>query len=319
MRLLLSLALLGLAWFTAVNIIATAFAWLWGRALLQRKERPGADLLAVVRLAPSVVATLFVLAVFLPGHVWFEPSESDESFGVLVMTFALGGLVLVLRSMHRLAAVARVARRAKAAVAIEASPLVAAGGTAEAYELREFRGLSLAGVFRPRILVGARVRRALTPDELDLAISHELAHRSSRDNVKRCAMFCAPDLFGCLPLAHALELRWRAETECRADSRAVAGDERRAVLLASALVKVARLAGQPGPLSSAVWSTFHEPALLETRIRRLVSGAALVSPSRQVTVPLALGISVALALVASSLGGAADIHRVTEALVGLLP
>jgi beta-lactamase regulating signal transducer with metallopeptidase domain len=314
----LSLAVLALAWFAVINLAAGAIAWLWARVLVRRERPPAADLLALVRLMPAALPALFVLVVFVPSHLRLEPAHSDESFGVVLIALTLTSVLMLLRSSVRLLGVARVARRARRALAAHASTVTAGGRMNAAYELEQFAGLSLAGVFKPRILVGSPVRRALTPPELELAIAHERAHLASRDNLKRCAMFCAPDLFGFSSTARALEERWRGETECKADAHAVAGDERRAVLLASALVKAARVAGQGGPLASPVWSAFHEPALLETRVRRLVSGAALILPPRRATLSVVLALTAAVALVGSSVG-AEQIYHASEALVRLLP
>jgi hypothetical protein len=132
-------------------------------------------------------------------------------------------------------------------------------------------------------------------------------------------MFCAPDVFGWTAAARTLETRWRAEAENRADISAVAGDARRAMHLASALVKVARLTGRrPEPVQPPVWSTFHEPALLEARVRRLVAGppaAATAWPLRRYVV-LALPAAAVVLWASDALYG---IHRATEALIAVLP
>ncbi len=78
-------------------------------------------------------------------------------------------------------------------------------------------------------------------------------------------------------MARQLEERWQAEAECEADAHAVRGDGHRAVVLAAALVKVARLGGVTAvPPIIPAWtsSAFHVPTLLEMRVRRLVSGSA---------------------------------------------
>ena len=319
MRVLLTISLLGLAWFAAVNLAASAIAWAAGRTIVRRGWQPPSDWLLFIRLFPACVATLFATIVFLPAHFRFEPSESDESFGRLLLTLFVLALAVICRAAARAAAVAAAALRTSRAIATLPGP-IAAGSVGGAYEVEQFAGLSLAGVFRTWILVGADARRVLTRDELDVALAHEHAHRASWDNIKRCAMFCAPDFFGWTSMARALEQRWRAEAECRADSRAVAGDERRAVHLASALVKVARLAGnERSRLVSPVWSTFHEPMLLEARVRRLVSGEALGAPSARLTRSIVFTSVLALAWLGFSPVAAQQIHRATEALVHLLP
>ena len=190
----------------------------------------------------------------------------------------------------------------------------------DAFEVGGMAGVSLTGIWRPRILIGSEARAALTPAELDLAISHEVAHRRSQDNLKRFLMFCAPDVFGWTAVARALEARWEAEAECEADAYAVMGDGDRAVVLASALVKVARLGcvARLHPLTPA-WSAFHVPTLLEMRVRRLVSGAAVppvpTSRLRWSSAMMALCLPVGVWLLELS----HSLHQITEAMVTHLP
>ncbi len=320
MRLVLSSVLLGLVWFVAVNAVVTLAAWTCGRCLIRRSGHVGASRLLVLRLLPAAVSSLFVLAVFLPAHWRFEPADSDESFGVVLGMTAALGLWLVLRATsralrvglagHHFAAVVRQAARREDGVAIES------------FVLKGLPGVSLAGIWRPRILIGSEVRAALTPSELDLAISHEIAHRRSRDNLKRFLVFCAPDMFGWTAVARQIEERWQAEAECEADAHAVRGDGQRAVVLAAALVKVARL-GSVGsvPAISPAWtsSAFHVPTLLEMRVRRLVSGCALPPPSVATAGWSGTAISACVAAGVWLLGVADALHLITEAMVTRLP
>jgi Zn-dependent protease with chaperone function len=338
MRLLLSSVLLGLVWFAAVNAITSLMAWTLGAWMLGRfriasPRRVGASMLLTARLLPAVASPVFVLAVFLPSHWRFEPAETDESFGFVLGGLAAIGLWLALRSAWRAGQAVRAGHRF-AELARRAGNLVAGDEHGGAFELGGLPGVSLAGIWRPRIFVGSETLSALTPAELDVAIAHEVAHRRSQDNLKRFLMFSAPDLFGWTRVARELEQRWQAEAECEADACAVMGDGQRAVMLASALVKVARLgsAGTLHPVSATgtrgtsdwplpwtLWSAFHVPTLLETRVRRLVSGSAV---PRVVTgrlgwssATLSLGIPAGLWLLDFSY----TLHLVTEAMVTHLP
>src|SRR5262249_55951036 len=101
--------------------------------------------------------------------------------------------------------------------------------------------MSLVGALRPELFVTDRVASELTADEFELSLSHEAAHVRSNDNLKRLIMTWAPDLLGTSRLGRDLNDRWRAAIELAADAEAVGSSESRAVLLASALVKIARL------------------------------------------------------------------------------
>jgi beta-lactamase regulating signal transducer with metallopeptidase domain len=191
---------------------------------------------------------------------------------------------------------------------------------AGAFEVRGFSGVSLAGILRPTILVGSEAVAALTPGELEAAIAHERAHWGARDNFKRFLMFCAPDLFGWSAAARHLEERWRAEAECAADARAARGDDRRALLLASALVKVARLARHSGcVVPSPAWSAFHLAGLLETRVRRLTAGRAPIDTAGSGLWWRVLAGAIAVSVTVWLSGGSYLLHQATESLVTHLP
>jgi hypothetical protein len=288
--------------------------------MTRRPGSIGASWLLMARLLPAAVSSFFVLAVFLPAHWRFEPADSDESFGVVLGTAAALGLWLVLgaagRAMraglagHRFATLVRRAARREA------------GDGFESFVLDGLPGVSLAGIWRPSILIGSQARAALTPSELDLAISHEIAHRRSRDNLKRFLMFCSPDFFAWTAVARQLEERWQAEAECEADANAVRGDGHRAVVLATALVKVARLGcvGNLHPISPA-WmsSAFHVPTLLEMRVRRLVSGCAVPPAAAGTAGWSGMALSAGIAAGVWLLGFSDALHQITEAMVTRLP
>jgi hypothetical protein len=310
----MSTLVLGLAWFAAVNVLASALAWMLAAALLPtRAARRGAAMLAL-RLFPAAVSSLFVSLLFVPAHWRFEPADSQERLGLILWLLSLAGAALLVRSAARVVSVARAGWRLRA---VDACPVDLAPGV---YEVPGLAGISLAGVIRTRILVGSAVRRALDRAELDVALAHERAHRRSLDNVKRFVMFCAPDVFGAWAVAREVESRWHATAESLADARAVRGDGVRAVHLASALVKVSRLASASAlPVSSPAWSTLHDPPLLEQRVRCLVDGTTPSVRAARPAVSLAATALLGAAFVAVSVFAYPAVHQLTEALVRVLP
>jgi beta-lactamase regulating signal transducer with metallopeptidase domain len=311
-RLAASSVLLGLVWFAAINLVGTAIALASMRATSAR--RPSAGALLALRLLPAALSAFFVVAVFLPAHLLYEPAEADESFGIGLLLMATMGLMLIGRSILRAARVLRTDLRLAAI-----TTRIAERTEIAIFEVTGLAGVSLAGILRPKILIGSAALAELTPAELDVAISHELAHRRSRDNFKRFLICCAPDVFGLLPAARRLEDRWDAETECQADADAVAGDDRRAVMLASALVKVARLTRPAAISPSPAWSGFHVAALLETRVKRLVGGETSVRRPGAALWPSIAIAAVAVPAAAWMLDLSYAVHQVTEALVTSLP
>ena len=174
-------------------------------------------------------------------------------------------------------------------------------------------GIALAGIMRPRILVGAPARRLLSEDELDVALAHELAHQQNGDNLTRVLMRCTPDFLGGTRTARRLEALWAGEAECLADAAAVGASPARATHLASALVKIGRLAAG-GPQWSPEWSALHHPALLELRVRRLVSGTT-VEPGSSRWFRVAAALSAVAVAAAWSLGLPTELHWLTERLL----
>jgi beta-lactamase regulating signal transducer with metallopeptidase domain len=310
-RLVFSSVLLGASWFVAINVTATVVAWALARAIGER--RCSADVLLGVRLMPAAVSSFFVAAMFLPVHWRLEPVNSSERFGAVIGVLALVGLGLLVRSLLRAFRILRTDMQLEAMTRRLATP------RGIAFEVTGLSGVSLAGILRPKILIGSRAFATLTPAELDVAIAHEVAHQRALDNLKRFLICCAPDVFGWLPAARRLEQRWEAETECQADARAVRGDDGRAVTLASALVKVARLARGGAIDPSPAWSAFHVPTLLETRVRRLVDGYGPAPRALATLWGTVAAAAVALPAATWFLDLSHTLHLVTEAMVTRLP
>ncbi|CAN5506357.1 hypothetical protein BH23ACI1_BH23ACI1_24230 [soil metagenome] len=305
--------LLALAWFAAVNAVLSLVAWAWARHGRVSLNASAGALLAH-RLLPAGGSAFFVLVFFAPAHWRFEPRGGEESFGVVVHALAAAGLALLAPAFWRAAAALRAGWELRSC---DGLPRIDAAADLEVYEVDGLAGVSLAGIVRPRILVGLAVREALTPDELDAAVAHEVAHGASRDNWKRLAIYCAPDLFGHTAAARHLEVRWSAVAECHADARAVAGDRARATDLAAALLKVARLAGQ-APRSPA-WSTLHDEPLLAARVLRLLGGTPPSAP-RPAGILMAGGwFALVLALAFAGTSAAYELHILTETVAHFLP
>ena len=304
---------LALAWFAAVNASASIFSWMLATGLSSPRQRENLRLLLSVRLFPAIASIVFAGALFLPSHWIFEPRDAKETLGLAWYAMALAGLFVLVRSCGRAREILRTGQRLRTGERCSTVDI------ADVHEVDGLKGVSLAGVFRSRILIGPSVARELSSAELEVAVAHELAHRQALDNLARCAMVCAPDFFGGNRAARRLEQDWHAAAESLADARAVRGDSVRAIHLASALVKVARLAAQ-GPAAPSVpaWSTLNDPPLLERRVRRLVTGAVpLATSGRPRLMPAVVTLSVSLLVAVPALAGM--IHRLTETLVNLLP
>ena len=311
MRMILSTIVLTLGWFAAINVVASMLVWTRCGRSLSADRAVRASSLLVIRLLPAALSMVFAAGVFLPAHFLFEPNEARETFGLVLYFLAATGGFLLIRSAARALGLWRLGRhlRRREHGAVSFAPGIV--------EVSGHTGVSLAGVIAPRILIGPDVVRELTSEELDVAIAHELAHRDAFDNLARWAMACAPDLLGLSGRARRIEQAWHEAAESLADWRAVSGDRVRAMHLASALIKVARLSASApaGPIPA--WSTLNHPPLLEQRVRYLLTGTQTPAPPSVFAVVAVLTIGAGLVAVGTAAG--APVHHLTEGLVKLLP
>lgn len=313
-----------LAWFAGINAIVSLMVAVTAPAWIRRRARDGVAIspvsIAVLRFAPVTTAALFVLLWVAPAYWQLEPRHAGEQVGVTLAALAAAAGAILLVSLARAAiAVARTARTTRTWIA-QSRPIEQRERSMAMFACEDEAALvALIGVVRPRLFLGRSVRQALTSDELSAVVAHELAHRSAFDNVTRLLFASCRDVLGITRSGRALERSWRAAAEQSADRRASDGDRRRAVHLASALVKVARLVppGAPMPVMCSSLHASDRDALLPVRVRRLLAH----EPPRDGSPLPAIAISVAL-LAAAILGAPAVrpiVHEATELLVRMLP
>jgi Zn-dependent protease with chaperone function len=317
--------LLALAWFGMVDLALSALAAAVGSllergALGLRPSRAPAVLLTL-KLAPGVVAVFFTLVVFLPAQWRFEPAGADESAGYTLVGLGLLGALTLVLAVRRAARDWRMTRNLERRWMIQTSgALMPIPGGLPIYCLADDTPIvSMTGLRRPRIFVSRSVREMLTDDELDASLAHERAHHQTRDNLKRLIVACSPDLVGLWPGGRALERQWREAVEFAADARAVSGSECRGVLLASALLKVARMTPAVGVPVAGMG--FYNGAPISERITRLLSPRLEEEPAPRLG--RAWSVSVCgmtlLVAIAAAEGAWLGVHLATEGLVRLLP
>ena len=292
---LLRLACVELASFFVVHLVVGLIAWLAAPAAVRVAERMrpsrAACFLLAYRLLPAGFAVLIAAALCLPAYLRLEPEAGAEHVRIQFLGAALLGLfawsaslarglratirlrrfnMLCQRAGHRL----RLPREFSPAWAIE--------------EAEPF--LALAGILRPRFVISRGMLAALSPDQLRAALRHERAHCVSRDNLKRLLILLAPDLVPFVRGFGELERAWAKFTEWAADDAAVAGNSRRSVSLAAALVSVARLGSAPTRCALAT-SLLPDSNDLPARVNRLLQETPSGSnETRMVPVVLAGGL-----------------------------
>jgi Zn-dependent protease with chaperone function len=302
--------LLTFGWFAVVNAVMSAIVAIVsafcddGIAADPRRARR----LALIRLAPAAVAAIAAAGLFLPAHIKLEPPLAEERLGLWLFAAGISGIALVLMSSIRLFRVWRSSARLS-----PARVRTVRSGRVPLVEVPLLPGIALAGIVRPRILIGSRIARVLSAAEMQVAVAHELAHQRAGDNLTRLLMRCAPDFLAGTAAARRLETLWAGEAECLADAAAAGGSAARANRLASALVKIGRLAAGERAWSPE-WSTLHHPPLLELRVRRLVSGARVPPGSARWTAAAA-AIGTAAAITAWLIGLPVELHWLTESLL----
>lgn len=314
-----------LAWFAAsnlaVSLIAAGLARFVSPLLIAERPDRAAWMLLSLRIAPAAVSLFLTLGVLIPAQWRWEPSGAEESAGYSILLLAAGGAAILALSagcaLRDTLAASGIARRWRSAArasgrGVSGLPVFVLADRAPV--------MSLVGIFKPTVFVADEVASQLTPEELEVSLAHEAAHARAGDNLKRLVTAWCPDLLGIGPLGRDLAARWRAATEFAADARAVTGSDQRAVALASALVKVARLVTpgvSPVPLA---FSRIHHQALLAARIERLLHPAArLRASSRRPWALLVAAAAVLACAVVATHHPSLTVHQATEGLIRVLP
>jgi len=226
----------------ALALVARMGAGTAVRLAEHMKPQTAARLLFVLRVLPLALALTAVLAFCIPSYLWLEPEAAGEKVGLLCVLMAVLGVVLWMPALKRVIGAVRGTSRylndcerhgRKISVPGEDSPALLLTDRAPV--------LAVAGIFRPRLLISRRVLRALSPQQREAALRHEHAHRSSGDNLKRLLILLAPDAIPFVATFTGLERAWSKFTEWAADDEATGGDPERALTLASALVRVAKM------------------------------------------------------------------------------
>lgn len=261
--------------------------------LAQRMSaRSAARFLLAARLLPVTFAVAIVAGLCVPSYLSLEPRGIVERVGPLCALAALMTATLWGLSIYR-------------------------GLRALLYSLPELPSpvLALVGIFHPKLVISREALAVLSPEELQSAIRHEQAHQLSRDNLKRLSILFAPDLFPFWNGFSRLDQAWAKFAEWAADDHAAGEDVERAISLAAALVRVARLTppSKPIPLMTAFLADASD---LSARVERLLSTERWPAHRRNIAVPaimlLFIGLLLSLAAQTAILN---SVHQLLERLI----
>ena len=246
------------------------------RKIVKWSPRSGARLLLMMRLLPAFFGIVAVVAFCMPSYLLLEPGGSTEAVGAKCVLLAVCCLSIWTASLGRTVRAAIASKRI-----FGAYPLGVCEGNGATVIESDVPILAVTGVVRPATIVSRTVVEAFTPSQLEISLRHERAHRDSRDNLKRLLLCLTPRVFPFGKSLAALEHEWCNLSEWAADDEACEGDASRALTLAEALVRMARIGR--GPVYSALSTPFLADDLdLSARVDRLLSpqAAGPQSPSR---------------------------------------
>ena len=234
-----------------------------------------------LRLLPAFAGLFVVLTFCLPSYLLLEPFHDSERVGFLclmsVSIFAAQWCSSIFKSCGAVLKSWRYLSACQKAALVRQIP-------GEPSTILEIPGqvpfLAVAGLARHQFIASGKVIDLLSQDELQVALQHELAHAKSLDNLKHLVFLALP---GILPGLHGfrkIEQAWSSFSERSADDAASAGDPRRGVLLAGALVRIAKFQqhSQSQPLLSCIITNGSE---LASRVSHLLGRSGQAAPANR--------------------------------------
>lgn len=239
--------------FYSVLSLGVCCVWrrIWRFCQRYSTER-SADLLFALRIAPFVVATVVMLAIAVPSFLLLEPRAIDEKMSALSILLGLSGIAVVGAGIWRAAAASVRVSRAIAcwsnqANMIESSRIRGSGKSVPVLRVSTFAlPLTVSGILRSTVWLSQAAEFALTEQELETAIRHEMVHVRRRDNLRRLILHLVA-----FPGMTQLEIAWHEATEMVADEAAVSS-EYEALDLAEAMIKLSHISLHRSPEPTTV-------------------------------------------------------------------
>jgi Zn-dependent protease with chaperone function len=306
----LRFVVVALAAFAVSGLVGAFAAWLWAS---RRRQAPAADsTLLFLRLVPTLAAATG-LALAVLAFVLFE-QRGPEKIGLLIRGFALFSVALFLTAAWRGWRLYRRTRETMAQWMMGADPVTVPEIGVPVFAVStEFPIVAVVGLIRQRIIIARSVLERCAPEELVAILAHEETHIVRYDNIRRALFTVTPDLLSWLPVSDRLLAAWHDRCEEAADNGASRLGERGRVLLAQALIRVARLAPRAPAVHDLPASALYRGEDLDRRIHRLLSPpAAAATRDRRVGYVIAF-------LIGTPVAALKPIHDAVEIAVRWLP
>ena len=238
-------------------------------AIERRTACTRARVLFALRAVPFVAGLLAMVAVGA-AFLRYEPRDTTEEPGVLLLLGSAGALGCCIGSARRLLQAARHTALCSRAVARVGERIQLAGFPTPVYRVHaSFPVAAVSGALRPKLILSSSVLEGCSADELHAILRHERAHVQRRDNLVRLVMLALPDPLGLTRAGDDILRAWHDAAEEAADEDASMGSEEARGSLAAALVRVAKMAGGPPPGWMPALALFDGDRL-ERRVRRLL-------------------------------------------------
>ena len=273
---------------------------------LQLRAKSLADILYLARVLPMFASIAVTCTFVVPSFQLLEPRGIEEETGILPVALGVVAIVFIASASSRvLRAQSRTARVVAEWMERGQSDRT---GAYTVCSRSDVPPLTLVGLRKPRVLVSDRALGLLTENEMEIALRHEHAHISSRDNLKKLiSQFCP------FPGMRQLEMAWAEAAEMAADDAAVS-NANDAVDLAAALVKLSRLV----PIRSvSICTVGFVTGSVGLRVARLLEwGKTKEKRSRiprWVSISMLLGMAVVVVVTYSP--ALVITHQITEFLV----
>jgi len=251
--------------YTALSLLVL---WGWNLATNRSQHfiaKRRADLLFALRVQPVILAGLFTLAFVVPSFLDFEPRTSGELIGELPLVLgSVGLLVLAAGIGNAIAGYRQTLRTVNDWLA--GARLVSFRASVPVFQTPSVRPvLTLVGIRSHKMLLSEAAAALLTPHELEAALQHEVAHVRRHDNLKKLLFrLCA------FPGMSRLETAWGEAEEMSADDMSVRSPQD-AVELASALIKLSRLAPVEPAAALTTSLVHHATTSVKNRVQRLMT------------------------------------------------
>ncbi len=282
-----------------------AGVWRGVSPLFRNPAAGSARLLFALRILPLAGSAFITLAFALPAFLRLESGAIDEDMGTL--GFGVCTILLLAAGLYRVVTAQMGASRVIAEW-LEGSLALEDCAAIPTFQAQQgLPPLILYGIAAPKVLISESATALLRPDELRIAVRHEIGHWRSRDNLKKLILHGIP-----FPGMASLDRAWQEAAEFAADEAAVSNSDD-AIDLAAALIKLSDLVPLREPPAFTT-GLVDLSGLVKARVQRLLEW----NENRSGAVPLRWWCLLSLVLV-PAMYGLADYgqslliaHRVTE-------